>query len=126
MILGIDVAVICSPHRALADGYADVLGLPKGLDNDGWQSFEVADGSHFAIDYTTFPRTAADKQALSLNFKLDHTHQAVERLTARGVSFYPSAETAIFGVGPSLVATFIDPDGNRMQSSQRNAVPEGR
>ena len=42
MILGIDVAFIHSPHRALADWYAEVLGLPKGYGDDGWQSFEVS------------------------------------------------------------------------------------
>jgi predicted enzyme related to lactoylglutathione lyase len=126
MILGIDVAFIHTPHRALADWYADVLGLPKGFGDDGWQSFEVADGSRFAIDYTAFPRSAVEKQAIILSFKVDDIRQAVEMLTTRGVTFYPSAETAIFDVGPSLVATFLDPDGNWMQLSQRKVVGEGQ
>jgi hypothetical protein len=126
MILGIDVAFIHSPHRALADWYADVLGLPKGYGDDGWQSFQMSEGSRFAIDYTTFPRSAVEKQAIVLSFKVDDIHQAVETLKKRGVAFYPSAETTIFDVGPSLVATFIDPDGNWMQLSQRKAVAEGR
>ena len=66
MILGIDVAFIHSPHRALADWYAEILGLPKGVGDDGWQSLEVADGSRFAIDFTSFPRSAVEKQAIIL------------------------------------------------------------
>ena len=126
MILGIDVAFSHTPHPALADWYADVLGLPKGDGDDGWQSFQVSEGSRFAIDYTAFPRSAVEKQAIILSFKVDDIRQAVETLTARGVTFYPSAETTIFDVGPTLVATFVDPDGNWMQLSQRKAVAEGR
>ena len=122
MILGIDVAFIHTPHRALAAWYADVLGLPQGYGDDGWQSFRVSEGSRFAVDYTTSPRYAVEKQAIILSFKVDDLRQEVETLAGRGVRFYPSAETAIFDVGPSLVATFIDPDGNWMQLSQRKAV----
>ena len=126
MILGIDVAFIHTPHRSLADWYADVLGLPVGYGDAGWQSFQVSEGSRFAIDFTSFPRSAVEKQAITLSFKVDDIRQTVETLVARGVSFYPSAETAIFDVGPSLVATFLDPDGNWMQLSQRKAVGEGQ
>jgi hypothetical protein len=124
MILGIDVAFIHTPHRALADWYADVLGLPKGYGDEGWQSFRVNEGSRFAIDYTSFPRSAVEKQAIILSFKVDDIHQAVETLAGRGIRFYPSAEMAIFDVGPSLVATFLDRDGNWMQLSQRKAAAE--
>jgi hypothetical protein len=70
MILGIDVAFIHTPHRALADWYADVLDLPKGYGDEGWQSFQVNEGSRFA--------------------------------------------------------TFLDPDGNWMQLSQRKVVGESQ
>jgi len=126
MILGIDVAFVHTPHRTLADWYADVLGLPKGYGDEGWQSFQVNEGSRFAIDYTSFPCSAVEKQAIILSFKVDDIRQAVETLAGRGVRFYPSAEMAIFDVGPSLLATFLDPDGNWMQLSQRKAVGEGQ
>jgi hypothetical protein len=42
----------------------------------------------------------------------------VRALAAKGVRFYPSAEETIFDVGPSLVATFEDPDGNWVQLNQ--------
>jgi hypothetical protein len=45
-------------------------------------------------------------------------------LAGHGVRFYPSAVMAIFDVGPSLVATFLDPDGNGMQLSQRKTAAE--
>ena len=126
MILGIDVAFIHTPHRVLADWYADTLGLAMGYGDAGWQSFQVSEGSRFAIDFTSFPRSAVKKQANILSFRVDDIRQAVETLAARAVRFYPSAETAIFDVGPTLVATFLDPDGNWMQLSQRKAVGEGQ
>ena len=126
MILGIDVAFIHTPHRALADWYADVLCLPQDYGDDGWQSFQVSEGSRFAIDYTAFPRSAVEKQAILLSFKVDHIRKEVGALAGQGVRFYPSAETAILDVGPSLVATFTDPDGNWMQLSRRKVVTEGR
>ena len=61
MILGIDMAFIHTPHRALAAWYADVLGLPQGYGDDGWRSFRVSEGSRFAINYTTFPRSRGRK-----------------------------------------------------------------
>jgi hypothetical protein len=126
MILGIDVAFIHTPHHALADWYADVLCLPKGCGDDGWQSFQVSEGSRFAIDYTAFPRSAIEKQAILLSFKVDHIRKEDGVLTGRKVRFYPSAETAILDVGPSLVGTFTEPDGNWMQLSRRKVVTEGR
>jgi hypothetical protein len=60
MILGIDLAFIHTPHRALADWYADVLCLPKGCGDDSWQSFPVSEGSRLAIDCTASPRSLVD------------------------------------------------------------------
>jgi hypothetical protein len=112
MILGIDVTFVHSPHRESADWYADIMRLPRAYGDDGWQSFQVVEGSRFAIDYTSFPRSAVEKQAIILSFKVDDIRQEVETPAARGVRFYPSAETAIFAVRPSLFAMFVDPDGN--------------
>jgi predicted enzyme related to lactoylglutathione lyase len=94
------------------------LGLTKGYGDAHWQAFQVDEGSRFAIDFTSFPRSAVEKQAIVISFKVDDIRQAVGTLAARGVRFYPSAEEAVFDVGPSLVATFVDPDGNWMQLSQ--------
>jgi hypothetical protein len=124
MILGIDVAFIHTPHCAFADWYADDLGFPKGYGDEGWQSFRVNEGSHFAIEYTSFPRSAVEKQAIVLSFKVDDIHQALETLAGREVRFYPSAEMAIFDLRPSPVAMFLDPDGNWLQFSQRKTAAE--
>ena len=59
-----------------------------------------------------------EKQAVMISFRVDDIEIAVAELVAKGVKFYPSKEKAIFDVGPSLVATFVDPDGNWMQLSQ--------
>ena len=119
MIKGIDVVFIHSPHKELGDWYAEVLGLSKGYGDDHWQEYGMQEGTRFAIDFTSFPKSVVEKQALVISFKVDDIRQTVQELVSKGVKFYPSQEKAIFDAGPTLVATFQDPDGNLMQLSQR-------
>lgn len=119
MIKGIDVVYLHSDHHALGDWYGEVLGLVKGYGDGHWQEFQVEAGSRFALDYTAYPKSVVEKQAVMISFRVDDIHTAVTELAARGVKFYPSPENAIFDVGPALIATFADPDGNWMQLSQR-------
>jgi len=118
MITGIDVVFIHSPHKELGEWYASTLGLEKGYGDGGWQEFTLASGSRFGLDYTSYPMSVVEKQAIIISFKVDDIHQTVEELSSKGVKFYPSMDTTIFDVGPSWVATFQDPDGNWMQLSQ--------
>jgi predicted enzyme related to lactoylglutathione lyase len=53
-----------------------------------------------------------------ISFRVDDIKAAVESFSANGVQFYPSKEESVFDVGPALVATFQDPDGNWLQLSQ--------
>jgi catechol 2,3-dioxygenase-like lactoylglutathione lyase family enzyme len=119
MIKGIDVVFVHTPHKELGDWYAEVLGFEKGYGDDHWQEYRVEEGSRFAIDFTSFPRSVVEKQAMMISFKVNDIRGAVAELASRGVRFYPSQEKAVFDVGPALVATFQDPDGNWMQLSQR-------
>jgi len=118
MIKGIDVVYIHSPHRELEGWYAEVLGLKMGYGDGHWQEFEMEAGSRFAVDLTSFPRSIVEKQAVMISFRVDDIKAAVESFSANGVQFYPSKEESVFDVGPALVATFQDPDGNWLQLSQ--------
>ena len=119
MIQGLSVAYIHSPNGGtLSEWYSKTLGLPVGASFPGWTEFKMASGSRFAIDGTEFPRSIVEKQPIMLSFLVDDIHRAVKELAARGVEFYPSAEKTVFDVGPALVATFADPDGNWMQLNQ--------
>jgi hypothetical protein len=119
VIRGIDVVFIHSPHQELGDWYAEALGLERGFGDEHWQEFLMTEGSRFALDYTSFPRSVVEKQSVVVSFRVEDIRVAVERLAARGVTFYPSLEQAVFDVGPALVATFQDADGNWLQLSQR-------
>lgn len=123
MIIGIDVVYLHSDHCELGDWYSEVLGLAKGYGDAHWQEFQTEAGSRFAVDYTAYPRSVVEKQAVIVSFKVDDIEKAVEELAAKGVKFYPSKKETIFNVGPSLVATFADPDGNWMQLSQPKFNP---
>jgi hypothetical protein len=118
MITGIDVVFIHTPHPELGDWYAETLGLSKGYGDDHWQEYRLSSGSRFALDFTAYPRSAVEKQAMMISFRVEDIHAAVRALSEKGVRFYPANESTVFDVGPSLVATFQDPDGNWVQLSQ--------
>jgi predicted enzyme related to lactoylglutathione lyase len=119
LILGIDVVFLHSPHSELGDWYQEKLGLKPGYDDAHWQEFTMSQGSRFGLDFTGYPRSVIEKQAVMVSFKVADIHQAIDQLNKKGVSFAETPQGVIFDVGPALVATFQDPDGNWMQLSQR-------
>ena len=119
MIKGIGVTYIHSPHgEELAGWYEETLGIRIKSQFPGWTELEMNQGSRFAIDHTSPPRSVVEKQPIVISFDVDDIGKAVNELSGRGVEFYPSAGGTIFDVGPTLVATFRDPDGNWVQLSQ--------
>lgn len=121
MIQGIDVVFVHTSHKELGDWYAEVLGLRQGYGDGHWQEYEMREGSRFALDRTMFPRSEVEKQAIMISFRVGNIHDAVDELASRGVRFYREGEEMIMDVGPALVATFQDADGNWMQLSQRKS-----
>ena len=120
MIKGIHVAYIHSPNQKLADWYSETLGLKKGYGDDHWQDFEFDQGSRFGLDFIGYPSSTVQKQSIMISFQVEDIHEAVESLAQKGVRFYPDNDKSktIFDVGPTLVATIEDPDGNFIQLSQ--------
>ncbi|AZZ35896.1 hypothetical protein CIK05_03495 [Bdellovibrio sp. qaytius] len=120
MIKGIDVTYIHTPNKELADWYEKTLGLKKGYGDSAWQSFDMDKGSKFAMDFVSYPSSTVQKQSIMISFAVDDIQAAVQELASKGVRFYPDNDITktIFDVGPSLVATFEDPDGNFVQLSQ--------
>ena|SRR3972149_11923758 len=121
MIRGIDVVFIHSSHKELGEWYIKTLGLVRGYGDGHWQEFGVETGSRFALDFPSYPKSVVEKQPIIISFMVDDIKLTVDQLSAKGVKFYPSKEDTIFDVGPALVATFQDPDGNWMQLSQRKS-----
>ncbi|MGH2829970.1 MAG: VOC family protein [Actinomycetota bacterium] len=118
-IEAIDVAYIHSQRGSdLARWFEEALGVPTTYADEGWHEYGMKSGSRFAVDKTSFPRSVVEHQAVMLSFLVDDIHAAVAELAAKGVSFFPDTETTIFDAGPTLVATFADPDGNWHQLSQ--------
>ena len=120
MIKGIHVAYIHTANPELANWYAETLGLNKGYGDQHWQNFDLEQGSNFALDFIGYPSSTVQKQSMMISFEVADIYQAVQALAAKGVRFYPDndLEKTIFDVGPTLVATFEDPDGNYVQLSQ--------
>jgi len=119
MIQGLSVVYIHSPAgEKLSEWYSKSLGLPVSASFPGWTEFQMKSGSRFAIDAVGFPPSVVEKQPIVLSFLVDDLQETVKELATKGVEFYPTAEKTIFDVGPSLVATFADPDGNWVQLNQ--------
>jgi len=119
-VLGVEVAFL---HSRDADGlaawYRDTLGLDLVHDDGHWFEFATSAGGRFAVDAGSDPPSEVEAQPVMISLRVTDVHAAVAELDAAGVTFYPSADNAVFRAGPSLVATFRDPDGNWMQLAQR-------
>ena len=123
MIKSISVVYLHSAHgEELSNWYTEKLGLVVKAAFPGWTEFAMPGGSRFAIDHTGFPSSVVQRQPVMISFEVDDIRAAVEEFAARGVRFYPSKENTVFDVGPSLVATFEDAEGNWAQLNQIKTV----
>lgn len=118
MITGIEVVFIHTPDPQLADWYEDVLGLSRIYDDGKWIEFTSLGVTRFALDITAENPSPVEKQVFMVCLRVDDINKEVERLSGKGVQFYPDREHTIFDVGANLVATFQDPHGNWLQLSQ--------
>ncbi|MBK5114498.1 MAG: VOC family protein [Candidatus Heimdallarchaeota archaeon] len=123
MIIGVDVVFIHvkNPEK-MAEWYQEKLGLE--IDHKtpdlGWQEFKMGDErpiTRFALDYGGTNPSQVEQQPIVISFKVSNIKSAVEQLEQKGIEFF--GEEKISDVGPTLVATFKDPEGNFLQLSQR-------
>ncbi len=123
MILGIDVVFIhVNDPELMAKWYQEKLGLNiKNTTPDlGWQEFALSenrDHTRFALDYSGSNASDIEQQPIIISFKVADIYKVVNVLEKRGVIF--SGSQKVLDVGPTLVATFQDPEGNYLQISQR-------
>ncbi|MHA1243143.1 MAG: VOC family protein [Candidatus Heimdallarchaeota archaeon] len=123
MILGIDVSFIhVKDPEMMAKWYEEKLGLKilHKTPDLGWQEFtfpEKPTPTRFALDYGGPNPLEVESQPIVISFKVSDIESAVNILEEKGVEFY--GKNKIQDVGPTLVATFCDPEGNWMQLSQR-------
>lgn len=100
--------------------YADALGLALRHDASpyGYCLFD-AGGTDFLVEAVA-PEAPADEQALpgrftGLSFAVADIQSAYQRLLHLGVRFDEPPERQFWG---RWLATFVDPDGNRLQLAQ--------
>ena len=123
MILGIDVSFIhVKDPEKMAKWYEEKLGLKMQHKTSdlGWQEFafpEKHTQTRFALDYGGPNPSEVESQPIIISFKVADIESAVKSLEEKGVEFYD--KNKISDVGPTLVATFSDPEGNWLQLSQR-------
>lgn len=110
MTIGFRIAYAATGDIETArDFYEGVLGLtPKFRDGDRWIQFATGDTA-FAL---AAPDEAPDGAAgVVLVFGVDDLDGAIARLTAAGTAVGPVRDMG----GHGRVASFRDPDGNRVQ-----------
>jgi len=123
MIIGVDVVFIHvrNPEK-MAKWYKEKLGLE--LDHKtsdlGWHEFkfdEKRPQTRFALDNGGSNPSEVEQQPIVISFRVSKIEVAVKELEKKGIEFY--GKDKIIDVGPTLVATFQDPEGNFLQLSQR-------
>ena len=99
--------------------YGDVLGMKKTFEMQGWAEFGHAEGAasvglNAAPRGEDAPKPGADSGA-TVVLRVDDIEKKERELTARGVRFEGQIEEV---PGVVKIATFRDPDGNRLQLCQ--------
>ena len=123
MILGIDVVFIhIKDPELMVKWYQEKLGLDVSntTTNLSWQEFALSENqapTSFALDYCGPNPSPIEQQPVIISFKVADIYKAVNELEKRGIIF--SGSQKVFDVGPTLVATFQDPENNYLQISQR-------
>ena len=93
--------------------YGDVLGLKKTFDMGGWCEFSHTDGA--ASIGLNAMREDDDERGATVVLRVDDLTRVQKELKAKGVKF----EGEVHEVpGVVRIATFRDPDGNRLQLCQ--------
>lgn len=93
--------------------YGDVLGLKKTLDLGGWCEFSHSDGAA-SIGLNAL-REGDDERGATVVLRVDDLGRAQKELKTKGVKF----EGEVHEVpGVVRIATFRDPEGNRLQLCQ--------
>ena len=93
--------------------YSEVLGLKKTFEMEGWCEFSHADGAA-SIGLNQI-REGDDERGATVVLRVDDLARVQKDLAAKGVKF----EGEVYEVpGAVRIATFRDPDGNRLQLCQ--------
>lgn len=121
MIKGIDVVFIHVKDPKLAKWYMEALDLEISFQTDDlhWQEFNIPSSVNktwFALDFPS-NTDGPNQQSTMISFSVDDIKSGVQVLEKNGVSFV--SDPIIMDVGFSLVTTFMDPEGNSIQLSQR-------
>ena len=101
------------------------LAWPLGFDDGHWAEFGASAGVRFALDRVPNDRSDVELQSIVASFRVSDVAESVEVLRRKGVVFHAGPEGPIYDVGPALVASFRDPEGNWLQiSQQKRSDPE--
>jgi predicted enzyme related to lactoylglutathione lyase len=94
--------------------YANVLGLKKTFELQGWAEFAGAEGEP-SIGLAANPRAGTEANA-TVVLRVDNIEAERKRLESKGVNFEGKIEEI---PGVVKLATFRDPSGNRLQICQQ-------
>ena len=93
--------------------YGEVLGLNKTFEMDGWCEFNHADGSA-SIGLNQL-REGDEERGATVVLRVDDLARMQKELSSKGVKFEGDVHEV---PGVVRIATFRDPDGNRLQLCQ--------
>jgi predicted enzyme related to lactoylglutathione lyase len=102
-----------SDMNAAKKFYGEVLGLKKTFDMEGWCEFSNAEGAA-SIGLNQL-REGDDERGATVVLRVDDLTRVQKELSAKGVKFEGEVQEV---PGVVRLATFRDPEGNRLQLCQ--------
>ncbi|MEX0800226.1 MAG: VOC family protein [Dehalococcoidia bacterium] len=121
MLKGIPFVIVWTEDvQRLVPFYRDTLGLAPEMETPEFVSFKSDGGAQMAIGQHSEVRgKSSDPLRVMVNFQVDDCREEYERLAGKGVEFIRAASE---DQGGSILATFLDPDGNTLQLFQQTSA----
>ncbi|MBI1279874.1 MAG: hypothetical protein GC179_17230 [Anaerolineaceae bacterium] len=100
-----------SQPKVLGEFYEKVFGRPADMSEDGWYMWQAGSGAISIGEHSEVKGQAKEPARMILNLETTEVKAEFERLKKLNVTVIKEP----YEMGPGLIATLADPDGNFVQ-----------
>jgi predicted enzyme related to lactoylglutathione lyase len=100
-----------SQVEAMAEFYHKVIGRPADMNDGGWHGWQVGKCFFGVGEHSEVKGESKEPQRVIFNFETKDVKEEFERIKGLGATVVSEP----YEMGPGLIATFSDPDGNYFQ-----------
>lgn len=97
--------------KVMAEFYQKVFGRPADMTEGKWYGWQVGAAFFSVGEHSEMKGTAKEPGRVIFNFETKGVKEEFERIKALGAKIIKEP----YEMGPGLIATFADPDGNYFQ-----------